>query len=126
IMDVALALHDLTLFDLHSRDLASAEQDLVAVIGMAALHRQSGTLGDQMTRSTIAGWAVDAIWNALQAPGWAEAQLARFQTDLERLSFIKEAEQSCRAERAMDLYWIGALRRGDSTALTTFGSPARL
>ena len=46
--------------------------------------------------------------------------------DYERLSFIKEAEQSCQAERAMDLYWIGALRRGDSTALTTFGSPARL
>jgi hypothetical protein len=80
---------------------------------MSDLHAESWTLVDQMIRSAISFLAVDATWNALQAPGWADGQLDELQRRLRQMSFLNEATRTFEAERAVGLYWIGRLRQGD-------------
>jgi hypothetical protein len=122
IREVAQSLHDTVMFDLHAKDLSSAEQDLAALMGMARLHAEGWTLVDQMIRSAITVLAVDATWNALQVPGWTDEQLANLQAQLEKLSFFRGMEQTFRAERAIGLYWIDLARRDATNASNIFGS----
>jgi len=101
IREVAQWLHIIAMYDLHRGDVSLAHQDLLALIGMAHLHAETWNVMDQMIRSVIASLAPDAVWNALQAPGWSDQQLAELQDRLARLSFFKEFGQSYRVERAM-------------------------
>jgi hypothetical protein len=101
IREVAQFLHHITMYDLRRGELSLVHQDLLALIGMAHLHAESWTIVDQMIRSVAASLAADAVWNALQAPGWTDQQLGELQNRLARLSFFKERAQSYRAERAM-------------------------
>ncbi len=105
IREAAAALHNISMYDLHRGDLSLAHQDLLALVGMAHLHAQSWTLVDQMIRSAIANLATDAVWNALQSPGWNDRQLSELQDLLASLSFFKELGQSYRTERAFGLRW---------------------
>jgi len=101
IREVAQWLHIIAMDDLHQGDLSLAHQDLLALIGMAHLHAETWNVVDQAVRSAIASLAPEAVWNALQAPGWTDQQLAELQNRLASLSFFKERAQSYRAERAM-------------------------
>ena len=115
IREVAQWLHIVTMHDLHHGDLSLAHQDLLALIGMAHLHAESWTIVDQMIRSAVASLAPDAVWNALQAPGWTDQQLAELQDRLASLSFFKELEQTLRAQRAAGLYWICEMKTNQNS-----------
>jgi hypothetical protein len=125
IREVAQSLHDAVMLDLHNKDLSSAQKDLAALIGMARLHAGSWTIVDQMIRSAITGLAADATWNALQASGWTEEQLANLQGQFEKVSFFEETEKTLRCERAFGLYWIQRLRDGRESPTTLFAAPSQ-
>lgn len=118
IREVAQSLSDAIMFDLHSKDLSSADQDLAALIGMAHLHTENMTLVEQMIRSAIAWLVIDATWNALQERGWTGEQLANLQDKYERLSFFKETAQSFRVERAVGLHWFDLARSEETSPLS--------
>ncbi len=102
--NVAQSLQGIVMYDLHRGDLPSAHQEFLMLVGMARLHSESWTIVDQMVRSAIANLATDAVWNALQAPGWTDHQLSELQNRLSSLSFFNELEKSYQAERAVGLY----------------------
>jgi hypothetical protein len=119
---VAQSLHDITMYDLHRGNISLAHQDLLTLVGMAHLHTESWHIVEQMIRSAIAGLAVDAVWNALQAPGWTDQQLSELQTKLANLSFFNQLAQAFCTERAVGLYWYNDLKTNRNSETRILGS----
>ncbi len=86
--------------DLHRREPQAALTNLQALLGLARLHGREGLLVDQMVRVAIGGLAVAATWEALQAPGWDDAALARLQGDLERSAMLPNMPRTVAMEQA--------------------------
>ena len=78
----------------------------------------------QIIRTSIAGLALDATWEALQSPGWDERCLKSLQHDWEQVNLSGlHLERGLLAERACGAVWMECLRRpktGDPQNL--FGS----
>jgi len=85
---VAQSLFDLILYELHRGNLTNAHENLRALIGMALLHSDDGTIVGQMIRSAIMDLTVDAICETLQANGWTRDSLAGLQVELARISIF--------------------------------------
>ena len=97
--------------DLHNGRLDSAVENARA---MLALRR--GLSGERVLLSQILAAAVAAIafqptWEALQADGWTDAQLARLQEAWESPDFIKPTQQFLEMERAGGIDTFERLRR---------------
>jgi len=120
--EVAQRLFDLTVYELHNRNLTNAHENLRALIGLARLHSEDRTLSGQMIRSAIEGLAVDAMRNALSAQGWTDEQLADLQGDLTRLSIFKELAAAFQVERARGLRFFEAIRQ-DPAGPNMSGAP---
>jgi len=67
---------------LHEGSLPEAKADLLALSECASLQEEDLDLVNQMVRVAIVGLGVSATWDALQAPGWTEADLAEVQRSL--------------------------------------------
>jgi hypothetical protein len=105
----AQALHAAAIHELHKGNLPGALENLTALSGFTKLYADDPNLVNFMIRVAITGLSVDACWDALQANGWTEPQLASLQrtcqTDrlpLARMSRLMEAE---RATRLYELAW---------------------
>src|SRR2546422_10651577 len=57
----------------------------------------------QLLRHACAALAFNATWEALQAPGWTEAQLASLQSTWETCDFAHDMGAAMEMERAMSL-----------------------
>ncbi len=90
---------------LHHGNLEQAVQDLGALLAFAKLGEQDPSLVNYMIRMAIIGLSIDVCWDALQADGWTEPQLASFQQaclDLGRL--LPQMARTAESERACRLY----------------------
>lgn len=86
--------------DLHRGRLEAALQNLEALAALASMERDEPTLVAQMIRVAVAGLGTAATWEALQAPGWTEAQLERLQRAWEPVDLMEAVEMGFVGERA--------------------------
>jgi hypothetical protein len=86
--------------ELHRGNLDAAITDLHALAGMVRMNRNELTLVHSMIRIAIAGLALNATWEALQAPGWDEQRLESLQHDWEQVNLIDAVERGFIGERA--------------------------
>lgn len=80
---IAQSLNDSLVLNLHRRDLSAALEDLNAMAGVVRMNAKDPTLVAQMIRVGVADLSVRALWDALQDPGWSEAQLESLQRNWE-------------------------------------------
>jgi hypothetical protein len=78
----------------------AALQDVEALAGLARMDRDEYTLVAQMIRIAVAGLGLMTTWEALQAPGWTEPQLARLQRGWEQVELADAVEKGLLGERA--------------------------
>ena len=105
----AQALHAAAIDDLHNGNLAGALENLTALSGLVRLYADAPTLVNFMIRVAITGLSVDICWDALQAKGWTEPQLAAFQQacqdDKLLLAQMSRSMEAERAARLHELAW---------------------
>jgi hypothetical protein len=89
--------------ELHKGNLDLALQDLEALVQMGQLNRSEYTLVAQMIRVAIGGLGINTSWEALQARGWSESQLAALQKHWESLDYLEAVETGFIGERAHGL-----------------------
>ena len=107
--------------DLHQGRLDAALQNLEALAGLARMERDEPTLVAQMIRVAVTGLGLAATWEALQAPGWTEAQLERLQKAWEPVDLVAAVERGFVGERAGGCEIFAHLRRsGGPQAATLF------
>ncbi|MCX6928911.1 MAG: hypothetical protein NT154_37725 [Verrucomicrobia bacterium] len=105
----AQALHAAAMNDLHNGNLAGAMEHLEALLGFVRLHADDPSLVSFMIRVAITGLSIDVCWDALQASGWSEEQLAalqgasQFPETLAHMPRVMEAEM---VDRLYDLEWL--------------------
>jgi len=71
---------------LHGGQQDRARADVHALSQLAQFHREDLTLVSQMIRTAIAGLGLAVTWEALQAQGWNEQNLAALQKDWEAVN----------------------------------------
>jgi hypothetical protein len=100
---VAQSLHSMIMVELRRNDLVAAHRDLLTLIRLCRLNVEGWTLVIQMIRTALLGLTCDAVWNALQAPGWTGDQLSEIQQELERAVVIPQLPRTFEAERVGNL-----------------------
>jgi hypothetical protein len=88
-----------TLNELHQGRLEQALENLEALAALARLNRDEWSLVSQMIRVAVAGLGLSATWEALQAPGWTDPQLARLQKAWEAVDLAQALENGFLGER---------------------------
>ena len=105
--------------DLHDHNLQAALQNLVALTSLAQFNRDEYTLGSQMIRVAIARLGLMATWEALQAPGWTDAELAQLQRSWEALDLVEAVEKGFLGERAFAVELWSMIRNTRSSQIRT-------
>ncbi len=95
---------------LHAGQLARAWADIHALCQLAQFNREDLTLVSQKFRTAIAGLGLAVTWEALQAPGWSEEQLAATQLDWEAMDLVAAFEQGIAGERAVGVAIFAQMR----------------
>ena len=111
---VAQWLSAATLNDLHADRLNAAASDLDVLLSLANAFRDEKLIISQLVRIAIAAIAIAPTWEALQAEGWTDAQLAALQKKWQSLDFSQAMENALAMERAMGIEMFDRLR--DSSA----------
>jgi hypothetical protein len=96
--------------DLHRRRLDGALTNLNALIALARLHDDGGMLVHHMIQAAIAGLAISATWESLQASGWTDAQLAALQTAWQPLDLVSNLGRTVEMERAFGVVYYEVFR----------------
>lgn len=91
--------------------LEEASQDLAALGASGKVDREEYSLVAQMIRVAVTGLGSLALWEALQAPGWSDAQLARLQAGLEDNDLLDGLEKGLLGERVMGAEFATLLRQ---------------
>jgi len=105
------ALQAAVLFDLHLGDLEGAKDNLVALAGFTKLYADDPYLVNYVSRTAILGFSTEVAWDALQADGWTDAQLATLQQAFRCDSLLAQMPCTIEAERAVrlsQLDWISS------------------
>ena len=97
--------------DLHNGDLEEARADLKSLLSLAGALRDEKLIISQLVGIAMAAIAYGPTWEALQADGWTDAQLATLQTQWESLELAAAMEKSIEMERAMGEELFDRLRR---------------
>jgi len=95
---------------LHFGQLDRARADIHALVQLAQFNREDLMLVTQMMRAAIAGLGLATTWEALQAQGWSEDDLATLQRDWEALDVVAVFEQGMIGERATGEAYFNYLR----------------
>ncbi len=94
--------------------LDEAVTNLHAIVALARMNERDGSLSSQMERVALAGYGVAATWEALQASGWSEAQLAELQAQWAQVKLLSAFERAIARERASGILHFEAVRAGRS------------
>jgi len=86
--------------ELHRGRLDAALTNLNALIDLARFSEEGEMLLGRMIQIAIAGLAISATWESLQAPGWTEVQLAGLQSEWQRLEMAPGFARIVEKERA--------------------------
>ena len=90
-----------TLLDLHEGRAPEAWEDLRATSALATRYGDEPLLISQLVSIAINQILLSATWEAIQAPGWTDDQLAELQAAWASPDFLRRAEASFAMERAM-------------------------
>lgn len=95
-----------TLCNLHRSELARAHANLVALTKLAMNQTPEPLVILQLIRYVCVGIAFETMWQALQAPGWSDEELAVLQSAWTGADFPGDLGRALEMERAMtlDLY----------------------
>lgn len=88
------------LVDLHASRWEAAHANLSALVNVAQVNRNLFQLVAQMVRIGAAQIALDATWQALQAPGWNEASLRSLQELWAQMDLAAVPERALAGELA--------------------------
>jgi hypothetical protein len=86
---------------LHRGRLAEAQENLAALTAAVDLSREQPLVISQLVRIACGALAQGAVWEALQADGWTEPELAALQAQWQRLEYLQPLGNALRMERAM-------------------------
>jgi hypothetical protein len=111
---VAQWLSAATLNDLHAGRLNEAAANLNALLSLVNALRDERLIICQLVRIAIAASGFPPTWEALQADGWTDAQLAAFQQGWAALEFLQPMEQASAMERAIGLEMFDRLRNSSA------------
>jgi hypothetical protein len=115
----AQALQAAVLSDLHKGDLEGAKENLVALAAFSKVGAEEPTLVNYMFRVAILGLSTEAAWDALQADGWTEGQLAALQQAFRCDHLLAQLPRTMEGERAASLFeldWLQSHSFGDWVA----------
>jgi hypothetical protein len=96
--------------ELHRQRLEAALANLHALIALARLRDEGGMLVNYMIHAAIAGLAVSATWESLQAPGWTDAQLTSLQSAWQPLDLVRGFGRTVEMERAFGVVYYEVFR----------------
>ena len=113
-------LRTATLLDLHEGRLEEALENLLAARAVLDIQRREGVLINQLVRMAIGSISLGAVWQALQADGWSDAQLARLQAAWQEPGFIAGMAAGLRMERAVAASYFSAGRMTHAELASTF------
>ena len=108
---------------LHAHQLDRARDDLHALTQLAQFNRQDTMLVSQMIRAAISGLGLAVTWEALQAQGWSDGDLAGLQKDWETLDLAAVFEKGLIGERAFAGASFDAIRSADLRNRVTYLDP---
>jgi hypothetical protein len=111
---VAQRLSAATLCDLHNGRLNEATANLEALIRLPEVFRDEPLVISQLVRIAVAAIAIGPTWEALQAEGWTDEQLAEFHKRWESLEFMDAMGRAIEMERAMGIEMFERLRRSSA------------
>ena len=106
----AQVLNVAVLYELSRGRLDEAQQHLLSLVELAADQKPEPLVICQLVRQACAWIAFDATWEALQAPGWNDTQLASLQTAWEGCDFESDMASAFEMERAMDLDFFNQIK----------------
>ena len=86
---------------MHERDTNAAWESLRAEANLVRMNHGEPLLISQLVRVAIGQIAVSTLWEALQYPGWSEAQLAELQTNWGSFDLLDHLDSSFAMERVM-------------------------
>ena len=94
------------LYALKQGNLEAAHKHLMALVMLSAKQTPEPLIICQLIRQACAALAFNATWQALQAQGWSDAQLAALAAAWQPCDFVKDMAFAMELERAMtlDLY----------------------
>jgi len=91
------------LYALKQGNLDAAHKDLSALVALIAKQTPEPLIICQLVRYACAAFAFNATWQALQADGWSDAQLASLEAAWHPCDFVKDMAFAMEMERAMTL-----------------------
>jgi hypothetical protein len=100
----AQALQAAVIWNLHQGDLEGATDNLVPLAGFTRLYADDPNLVNYMIRIAVLGLSTEVAWDALQADGWTEAQLAALQQAFHCDPLLAQMPRTLEAERATRLF----------------------
>jgi hypothetical protein len=107
----AQALQASAMNNLHKGNLEGAKQDLEALLSFDRLGEDDPGLVPFMIRIAVIGMSVDVCWDALQAEGWTEPQLAELQSKcLDITNILSQMPRAMEAERIQRIYLLDWFR----------------
>ncbi|MDB6034701.1 MAG: hypothetical protein JWM16_5039, partial [Verrucomicrobiales bacterium] len=90
-----------TALALHNKALDSAHTNLMTLLALNQAFQQDRLLITEMVQIAIEHIGAGATWEALQTPGWSDAQLKQIEDKWLSLKFIEPMEDSLAMERAI-------------------------
>jgi hypothetical protein len=108
-------------YELSEGRLDAAHQDLCALAKLTADQKPEPLVICQLVRQTCAAMAFNATWQALQAPGWDDAQLASLQTAWDGCDFVRDMAYAFEMERALDLDFYEQVKRSKESLAFAIG-----
>jgi hypothetical protein len=106
--------------DLRLGRLEAALENLEAQAGLAQMNRDDPALVSQMIRVAVAGLGLMTTWEALQAPGWTEPQLARLQNAWQNLALVDAMEKGLVGARTAGIEFWDLARHGSGRQFSQF------
>ena len=98
------------LYALKQGNLDTAHKDLSALVALIAKQTPEPLIICQLVRYACAAFAFNATWQALQADGWSDAQLASLGAAWQPCDFVKDMAFAMVMERAMTLDFYAQIR----------------
>lgn len=92
-----------TVVSLHEKDFTSAWTNLLTAAVLVQRYQTEGDFASQQMRMIIAKLAIRVTWEFLQADEWTDAQLARLQTEWEKMRILNDLEDAFEVQRAMGI-----------------------
>ena len=87
--------------DLHQHRLEDARENLLCLPRLAEVLSAQQTAIEQIGRCAVGNISIPAAWQALQAPGWTEPQLAQLQSTWQSQRYLSNVIRALQMERAI-------------------------